>query len=126
MFACINGCFEVHGAEPWRRSQKNYINSAIDQFLICIQTDEAFLRSHFHFIGKILLQPLEAILQLTLKNVCHGGKNDVVVRGEGLAGCARAASTATDQTNSKCVRVLFGKEFSWQNGGSGQHTADQG
>ena len=59
----------------------------------------------------ILLQALQALLQLILKRIAHRGQDDILVGIESLAGGAGTAPAATDQADAQGVGVFFGKEF---------------
>ena len=61
--------------------------------------------------GVLLLQALEALLQLILEGVAHGREDDVLVGLERLAGRAGAAPAAADEADPERVVVLPGKEF---------------
>ena len=58
----------------------------------------------------LLLQALQALLELILERVAHRGQDDILVRIEGLAGGAGPASAATDQADAERVGILLGKE----------------
>ena len=125
MFAGVNRRLEVDGAKARRRGQEHDVHAAVNDLLVGVQPHEALLGSDFHLVRMLLLQALQALLQLILERVAHRGQDDVLVGIERLAGGAGAAPAATDQADAERVGILLGKELSGQNRRRGQRAADQ-
>jgi hypothetical protein len=86
---------------------------------------------HLDFGRRLPLQGLETGLDFFLEDIAHGGERYILVRFEGLSGCARAAAAAADQPDFKRGVIAPGKELgmsgaSRQDRGANQSSADQG
>ena len=96
-----------------------------DDLLVGIQADEGSFGRDLDLIGMTLLEALQAVLELTIEDIAHGGQHDILVRVHRLAGRSGSASPATDQANAKGVVVTLGKEVSLEDGRRGENTAHQ-
>ncbi len=95
MFTGLDGGLEHHGAEAGRGGEEDDIGM-LDGFLVGFEADEFPLIGHIDFAAEFGLEGGEAGLEAVREGIGHGDEPGAAA-GQGLAGCAGAASAATDE-----------------------------
>ena len=99
VFAGIDGRFEHHGMEVRGGGDQHHIDSALDQLLVGVETDETMIVVDRHLIGLHFLQPLAAVLKAIGEDVGHRRQPNVLAGVHGVVGRPAAPSATADQAD---------------------------
>ena len=110
VFVLLHRILHVQRAESRRRREDHEIDTAIDDLLVGVESDELVVGRNLDAVGDILLclQPVQALLQLVGKRVGDRREDDALVGMERLRGGSGTASTASDQTDLDLWQIRSG------------------
>ena len=92
------GCIlEVVGAEYWRSSADDHVNTRVDNLLVGVETDEAVLL--WHFLTTFVDEAVANIVQTILKYIAKSNNLDIVGCIEQVDDGTATASATTNETN---------------------------
>ena len=117
-------CFDkMSGAKSGWRRENDYINTAVQDLFVTVETDKfvAVLHLDLHIFDGLGDAP-EAGIDLFRKGVCHRGDLDVAVCLQSLGGGAGTTTTAANQAE---LELLVGR-FAESDGREGHRGRDGG